>query len=82
MIPDIRGLVPRAHDVRVQAFDRSGKRISFTASGLPARVIQHEHDHLNGILFFDRMASFDSLTFMDEYRRFWTESESESGDEE
>jgi peptide deformylase len=81
-IPDIRGLVPRAHDVRVQAFDRTGKRISFTASGLAARVIQHENDHLNGILFLDRMATFESLTFMDEYRRFWTDSESEPGDEE
>jgi peptide deformylase len=45
-------------------------------------VIQHENDHLNGILFLDRMATFESLTFMDEYRRFWTDSESEPGDEE
>ena len=81
-IPDIRGLVPRAASVRVQAFDRSGKRISFTASGLPARVIQHENDHLDGVLFFDRMASFESLTFMDEYRRFWTEPDSDGEDEE
>ena len=81
-IPDIRGLVPRAHDVRVQGFDRTGKRVSFAAAGLPARVIQHEHDHLNGVLFFDRMATFESLTFMDEYRRFWTEPDSEAGDDE
>ena len=72
-IPDIRGLVPRAPGVRVQAFDRTGQRLSFTANGLPARVIQHETDHLDGVLFFDRMASFESLAFMEEYRRFWTE---------
>lgn len=72
-IPDIRGLVPRAPSVRVQAFDRTGQRVSFTASGLPARVIQHENDHLDGVLFFDRMESFESLAFMDEYRRYWTE---------
>ena len=76
-IPDIRGLVPRAPSVRVQAFDRTGKRVSFTAKGLPARVIQHETDHLDGILFFDRMRSFESLAFMDEYRRFWTAEDDE-----
>jgi peptide deformylase len=74
-IPDIRGLVPRATDVQVRAFDRTGARVTFTASGLSARVIQHETDHLDGVLFFDRMRSLQSLAFMDEYRRFWTESE-------
>ena len=76
-IPDIRGQVPRAPEVQVRAFDRSGRKISLTARGLPARVIQHETDHLDGVLFFDRMATFESLTFMDEYRRFWTEDEDE-----
>lgn len=74
-IPDIRGLVPRAHEVKVDAYDRKGKRISLVARGLPARVIQHETDHLDGVLFFDRMTSLKSLAFMDEYRRFWTEDE-------
>jgi peptide deformylase len=74
-IPDIRGLVPRAPSVRVQAFDRTGKRVVFTASGLPARVIQHENDHLDGVLFFDRMKSFESLAFLEEYRRFRAEDE-------
>jgi len=74
-IPDIRGLVPRAPSVRVQAFDRAGKRVAFTASGLPARVIQHENDHLDGVLFFDRMRSFESLAFLEEYRRFRAEDE-------
>lgn len=71
-IPDIRGLVPRAAEVRVRAFDRTGRPIELAARGLPARVIQHEHDHLNGILFFDRMTSLESLTYMDEYRRYWS----------
>jgi peptide deformylase len=74
-IPDIRGLVPRSPEVRVQAYDRNGQRITITATGLPARVIQHETDHLDGVLFFDRMASFQSLTFMEEYRRYWTEDD-------
>ncbi len=76
-IPDIRGLVPRAAEIRVRAYDRSGQAVSFGASGLPARVIQHETDHLDGILFFDRMKSLESLTFLDEYRRYWTEDEAE-----
>ncbi len=59
----------------VKAFDRAGQRVSFTASGLPARVIQHENDHLDGVLFFDRMPSLESLAFMEEYRRFWTEDD-------
>jgi peptide deformylase len=70
-IPDIRGRVPRAESVRVKALDRTGTRMEFTARGLPARVIQHETDHLDGILFFDRMKSFQTLTFMEEYRRYW-----------
>ena len=74
-IPDIRGLVPRAPEVQVKAYDRTGRRIELLARGLPARVIQHENDHLNGVLFFDRMTSYESLTFMDEYRRFWAKDD-------
>lgn len=81
-IPDIRGRVPRALDVRVRALDRHGKRLEFTASGLPARVIQHENDHLDGVLFFDRMASFESLTYMEEYRRYWADREKDDEGEE
>ena len=74
-IPDVRGLVPRADEIRVQGFDREGKRVSFTATGLPARVIQHETDHLDGVLFMDRMPTLHSLTFMEEYRRFRPEDD-------
>jgi peptide deformylase len=76
-IPDIRGMVPRPSEIRVSALDRQGQPVTLTASGLPARVIQHETDHLDGVLFFDRMPSFESLTFLDEYRRFWTRDEDE-----
>jgi peptide deformylase len=74
-VPDIRGRVPRAESIRVSAYDRTGRRIQIEASGLPSRVIQHETDHLDGVLFFDRMTSFESLTYMDEYRRFWTKDD-------
>ena len=74
-IPDIRGLVPRANRVRLKAYNRQGRLVDLEAQGLPARVIQHETDHLDGVLFFDRMRSFESLTFSDEYRRYWVEDE-------
>jgi peptide deformylase len=74
-IPDIRGKVPRPDSVRLRAFDRQGRRIELVATGLPARVVQHEADHLDGVLFFDRMTSFETLTFMDEFRRYWAKDE-------
>ena len=74
-IPDIRGQVPRARDITVRAFDRTGTRVEFTASGFPARVIQHEADHLDGVLFFDRMRSFETLSFLEEYQRYWRETD-------
>lgn len=70
-VPDIRGRVPRAREIKVRAFDRTGGRIEMSARDYPARVIQHETDHLDGILFFDRMKSFETLTFLDEYSRYW-----------
>ena len=74
-IPDIRGRVPRAHEIKVRALDREGERIELRAHGFPARVIQHETDHLDGVLFFDRMKSFETLTFLDEYSRYWTKDD-------
>ncbi|MGE5245531.1 MAG: peptide deformylase [Betaproteobacteria bacterium] len=70
-IPDIRGRVPRAREIKARGLDRRGKRIEIGAHDFAARVIQHEADHLDGILFFDRMRSFESLTFLDEYARYW-----------
>ena len=81
-IPDIRGIVPRAARIVVRAFDRTGRPVEFAATGLPARVLQHEHDHLDGILFFDRMRSFESLSYMDEYRRHWATDEDDDDDDD
>ena len=78
-IPDVRGRVPRAAQIRVRSLDRNGAPRRMTASGFAARVIQHETDHLDGVLFLDRMGSFDSLTFLAEYDRYWTK-DGESGE--
>ena len=69
-IPDIRGRVPRAREIKVRGFDRKGDRIELGAHDFPARVIQHETDHLDGVLFFDRMRSLETLTFLEEYSRY------------
>lgn len=70
-IPDIRGRVPRAREIKVRGLDRNGEKLELRAKNFAARVIQHEADHLDGILFFDRMKSLESLTFLDEYSRYW-----------
>jgi len=72
-IPDIRGLVPRARDIRLRGYDRTGAKLDIQASGYMARIIQHETDHLDGVLFLDRMKSFQSLSFIEEYARYHAE---------
>ena len=74
-IPDIRGMVPRYTDITVKALDRDGRSVELTLKNFSARVAQHETDHLDGVLFFDRMKSMQSLTFLDEYSRFWAKDE-------
>jgi peptide deformylase len=71
-IPDIRGRVPRLREIRLRAYDRKGERFELRMQNFQARVIQHENDHLDGVLFFDRMRSFETLAFLDEYARYWS----------
>ncbi len=54
--PDIFGPIERSAEVEVTAQNERGESYSFKAGGLLARAIQHEVDHLNGVLFIDRMA--------------------------
>ncbi|MFZ4681103.1 MAG: peptide deformylase, partial [Terrimicrobiaceae bacterium] len=53
--PGLRADITRPFSVRVKAQDLEGKTIEFEADGLLARAVQHEHDHLHGLLFIDRM---------------------------
>jgi peptide deformylase len=66
-VPDLRGLVPRAVRVRLEARDRNGKPYTLEASGFHARVIQHECDHLDGNVYLDRMTDMKSLCFLKEF---------------
>ena len=74
-IPEIRGQVPRSISVEVRALDREAKPFTLRTAGFFARVLQHEIDHLDGILFPDRMDDLNSLTFLEEYYRYWHKQE-------
>ena len=69
-LPDLRGMVPRFTEVRVEAYDRAGKKLDYVAKGFEARVVQHECDHLLGKVFLDRMTSMNSLSFLREFLRY------------
>ena len=68
-------MVPRYTDITLKAIDRNGRSVDLKLKNFAARVAQHETDHLDGVLFFDRMKSMQSLTFLDEYSRFWARDE-------
>ncbi len=74
-IPGLRGKVPRYADIEVQAHDRRGKPLTLKAADFLARVIQHEYDHLIGTVFLDRMKSLETLSFLEEYGRYWAPRE-------
>ena len=69
-LPDLRGQVPRYTQVRVEAYDRKGKKLNYVAKNFHARVVQHECDHLIGTVFVDRMKSMASLSFLREFARY------------
>jgi len=60
-IPGYRGEINRAEQVTVKAFDRNGKAFRIKADDLLAEVLEHEIDHLNGILYIDHLESPDKL---------------------
>ncbi len=73
-IPDLRGLVPRHPAVRVRGLDRQGRPLDYLAEGFEARIVQHEFDHLNGVVFLDRMRDLHSLAFYDEWAEYLAET--------
>lgn len=81
-VPDLRGVVPRARRVRLDARDRDGKPYAVEAGGFFARVIQHECDHLDGRVYLDRMKDMRSLSFLLEFERFVEHHENDREDEE
>ncbi len=74
-VPDMRGMVPRCTAVRLDAYDREGRRIEGEAKEFFARVIQHEIDHLHGVVYLDRMRDLSTLTHLAEWNRYWLGSQ-------
>ncbi|BCX18698.1 MAG: peptide deformylase [Geminicoccaceae bacterium] len=74
-IPGLRGLVPRARRVGFRALDLAGRILEGEAEGLFARILQHELDHLDGVLFPMRMTNLRSLAFESELRHLLGDGE-------
>jgi peptide deformylase len=68
-IPGLRGAVPRHAAIRYRGFDLDGNPVAAEASGFHARVVQHEVDHLDGILYPMRMPDLRLLGFTEEFSR-------------
>lgn len=61
-VEDVYGAIKRAEKLTVEAYDEKGKKFTRGASGLLAQIIQHEMDHLNGILFIDKAIKLEKIT--------------------
>jgi peptide deformylase len=72
--PEITGDIERAQAVAVRAQSLEGETIQIEAGGFLARAIQHEHDHLNGILFIDRMRSAAKVALSSRLKRLQKET--------
>jgi peptide deformylase len=69
-LPGVFGEVVRAAEIDVEAFTHLGQRINLRANGYLARILQHEYDHLQGVMFFDRMSEAKRLEINDEIGEF------------
>ena len=70
-IPGMQGLVTRYKKIRYTGFDIDGNKIDNEVEGLHARVIQHEIDHLDGILYTERLADKKAFGFEKEIIEYW-----------
>jgi peptide deformylase len=69
-IPGLYGSVVRPKSVRINAYDLDGNEINEEVTGLLARAVQHELDHLDGVMFFDRMNETGKLAIRDAIEEF------------
>lgn len=72
-LPGLYGPVRRAEVIVVEAFDLKGRPFEMELTDLPGRVVQHENDHLDGVLFIDRMGDADRREVNDQVLAFETE---------
>ena len=74
-IPGMSGLVRRSKKIKYSAIDLKGEKVSGEVEGLHARVIQHEFDHLNGILYTSRLADKRAFGYSEEIEKFWKKND-------
>ncbi len=78
-VPGLRGLVPRYKKIRYHGYDLEGQKISRVAEDFHARVVQHEYDHVDGILFPQRIKDMRFFGFEDELRQIiWPDQSNQS----
>jgi len=70
-IPGMLGLVTRHSSISYEGLDMSGNKIQQKAEGLHARIVQHECDHLNGIVFTHRLVDKKAYGYEDEIEEYW-----------
>jgi len=77
-IPGLEEVVERPAKVRVEAHDPEGVRIDLLAEDLLARALQHEIDHLDGVLFFDRVSALKRRMLLKKWKKLEKEAEKEA----
>ena len=70
-VPDLRGVVERCPEVKVSGLDRAGKPIEIAAKGITAGTFQHEFDHLNGLVFIDKVKDTKTLCTWDTFEEYY-----------
>ncbi len=81
-LPGMTGLVPRHPRIRYRGMDPAGETVERTAEGFHARVVQHECDHLDGVLYPQRITDLSQFGFADEIRQRWRAQDGEAEDTE
>ncbi len=81
-VPDLRGLVPRPAHIRYRGFGLDGRPVEREARGFHARVVQHECDHLDGILYPQRMEDLRMLVFESEFARLMADMRAQAAQAE
>ena len=79
-VPGLRGKVSRPARIQVRGLDRKGGKFEAVLEDFDAVVTQHECDHLDGILFIDKLDDTKQLAFEKEFERHWLKSAEEDGD--
>ena len=74
-VPNLKGYVERPQKIQVDFLDQSAQEQRFIAEGFLAIVFQHELDHLDGIIYIDKLKDTRLLAYCDEYDRYFTEDE-------